>query len=195
MKIICITGGTGSQPENSKEWYTLPDSTLLRSNNPFFIPEFDSEFEGIPMLAIRIDRLGKNIASKFASRYYKEATAAVCVVAKNLLENLKKTGKPWSRAVTFDRSCLMGNFFDKSILLESESVRIVLSDREYYFSLHPAIEAIDEIIAEVSSDNTLKTGDIVLISLTQMGMPLRIGETMHVSLPEKNINFLTIRMR
>ncbi len=195
MKIFCINSCNGVNHTDFNDWYILPDSTILRSNNPFFIPEFDSEFTCIPYLSVRIDRLGKNIASKFASRYYSEATISVCVVAKNLLARLRGEGKSWSRAVAFDRSCLMGNFVGKSIIFDSESIAFSLGDADRIFNLAPAIASIDDMVSIVSSDNTLKTGDIVMVGLDCAGIPLKIGENLRVKLGDKDTELLRIRIR
>ncbi len=194
MKIFCVISNYATGPGETAEWYTLPDSTLLRSNNPFFIPDFDTEFVGIPSIAVRIDRLGKNIAPKFASRYYSEATMAVCVVAKNLLRELSEAGKPWSRAVAFDRSCLMGDFVDKNQLLESRNIKVKCGSEEYGYEFDRINRSIDEAVSMVSSDNTMKTGDIVLAAMMPEGLPLHIGDTLDVTLPSDR-NLLTIRMR
>lgn len=193
MKIFCVTSNYNTGSGETPEWYTLPDSTLLRSNNPFFIPDFDTEFVGIPSIAVRIDRLGKNIAPKFASRYYSEATMAVCVVAKNLLKELSEAGKPWSRAVAFDRSCLMGDFVDKNQLLESHIIEVKCGAEECRYEFDRINKSIDDAVSMVSSDNTMKTGDIVLAAMMPEGIPFHIGDTLDIALPSGKL--LTIRMR
>ncbi|HAO63855.1 MAG TPA: 2-hydroxyhepta-2,4-diene-1,7-dioate isomerase, partial [Porphyromonadaceae bacterium] len=52
---------------------------MLVGNKPFFIPDFAPEFVLHPALAVRIDRLGKNIAPRFAHRYYQSASACAVV--------------------------------------------------------------------------------------------------------------------
>ena len=48
--------------------YEIPDSSLLRSGQPFFIPDFAGEFRAMPSAVVRIGRLGKGIAPRFAVR-------------------------------------------------------------------------------------------------------------------------------
>lgn len=193
MKIFCVVNNYGKPGNGDSEWYTLPDSTILRSDNPFFIPEFDSEFVAVPTVALRINRLGKSVAPKFAHRYYSEATMAACVVAKNLLKELSAAGKPWSRAVAFDRSCLTGDFIDKEELFGAESIKVRCGSKEDIYDLKAIRMSIDEMVAVVSCDNTLKTGDMVLAALMPEGLPLAIGDTLDISIPSRNL--LTIRIR
>ena len=45
------------------------DSSLLKDGKPFFIPDFSSEIHYETEIVVKIDRLGKNIAERFAHRY------------------------------------------------------------------------------------------------------------------------------
>ena len=42
------------------------DSSLLKDGKPFFIPDFSSEIHYETEIVVKIDRLGKNIAERFA---------------------------------------------------------------------------------------------------------------------------------
>lgn len=90
MKIFNIIGRYSDVPEQEINWHMLQDSTVIRSDNPFFVPDFDTEFRLYPSLAIRIDRLGKSIAPKFAHRYYAQVTLAATVRAENILSELRQ---------------------------------------------------------------------------------------------------------
>ena len=50
--------------------FMKPDSALLKDSKPFFIPDFSQQVDYETELVVRINRLGKNIAPRFASRYY-----------------------------------------------------------------------------------------------------------------------------
>lgn len=164
MKIFCITGNRSSE-ETPLSWYVLTDSSILRSDNPFFVPDFDTEFIACPSLAVRIDRLGKSIAPRFASRYYNEATVGVVVVARRLLGELRREGMPWDRAVAFDRSCFIGEFRAASTILDGGDIELTCGDSRILINAGQLRLGVDETVAEVSRTNTLKTGDLILCSL------------------------------
>ena len=69
--------------------FTKPDSALLRDGKPFFLPQAWGEISYEAEVVVRICRLGKNIAAKFASRYYEEAGICLAIEASDLLEKLK----------------------------------------------------------------------------------------------------------
>ena len=46
--------------------FMKPDSALLKDSKPFFIPDFCEQVDYETELVVRISRLGKNIAERFA---------------------------------------------------------------------------------------------------------------------------------
>lgn len=61
-----------------------PDSALLKDSKPFFIPDFSQQVDYETELVVRINRLGKNIAPRFASRYYDAVTVGIDFTARDL---------------------------------------------------------------------------------------------------------------
>lgn len=49
--------------------HVIPDSAIGRDSQPWFLPDFGSNWRGYEAVAVRIGRLGKGIAPKFAERY------------------------------------------------------------------------------------------------------------------------------
>ena len=78
MKIIAV--GMNYAAHNKELHHSLKlseptifmksDSSLLKDGKPFFIPDFSSEIHYETEIVVKIDRLGKNIAERFAHRYY-----------------------------------------------------------------------------------------------------------------------------
>lgn len=162
MKIFRIIDKT-INGTNDICWYMLPDSAIVRSDNPWFVPDFDSEFRLYPMVAVRIDRLGKSISAKFACRYYNEATICLAASAYGLLTQLRRDGLPWDRAVSFDKSCMMGDFIPASELFKDSHLKIKLGDKIVGINAVGLQTMINEIIPVISKDNTIKTGDLILL--------------------------------
>ena len=82
--------------------FMKPDTALLRNGNPFFLPDFSDEIHYETELVIKINRLGKNIAEKFAHRYYDELTVGIDFTARDLQRKQKELGLPWEIAKAFD---------------------------------------------------------------------------------------------
>ena len=97
MKIICIArnyaahaeeldrqvgGGTPCPPEPA--WFLKPDTALLRNNDPFYIPAFSQEVHYECELVVRINRVGKGIAERFAHRDYDQVGLGIDFTARDL---------------------------------------------------------------------------------------------------------------
>ena len=79
-------------------WFLKPDTALLRNNDPFYIPAFSQEVHYECELVVRIDRVGKSIAERFAHRYYKEVGLGIDFTARDLQRQAAAEGLPWSAA-------------------------------------------------------------------------------------------------
>ncbi len=179
MKIFNIIGKYEAGRDQEINWHMLQDSNVIRSDNPFFVPDFDSEFRLYPSLAIRIDRLGKSIAPKFAHRYYAQATLAATVRAENLLASLRTGGLPWDKAVSFDRCCMIGDFRPIENFSEVSEILFHIGDSSQRISLAGFKTDIDRIIALVSENNILKMGDIILLTGEETGFKLAPGQNLY----------------
>lgn len=180
-------------PDAPMRWLSLPDSSLLKTDNPFFVPDFDTDFMARPVLAVRNDKLGKSISARFADRYCREFAAGVVIFAGNLLEKLREEGAPWTAATGFDRSCVIGSFHPLS---EYDGFRkIVFSDSEgnSHEGMLPPYEAIGKALEPISAYNTMKTGDLLL--LPPDIEPLRLTINSRIDISSHGQSLLNIKIK
>lgn len=179
MKIFCVVKGGRLGRAGSEEWYLLSDSMLLKSDNPMFVPDFDTDFRIFPAAAFLIERLGKSISRRFARRYYRRGALAAQVAACNLLDELRTQGEFVTPALAFDRSLLLGDFMDLDAP-EAHDAILRCGDAEMQFDLTEAMDAADEAIERISRNNTLKTGDIIIPCIAGDGINIRPGMNLEV---------------
>jgi 2-keto-4-pentenoate hydratase/2-oxohepta-3-ene-1,7-dioic acid hydratase in catechol pathway len=154
--------------------FMKPDTALLRNNKPFFIPDFTEELHYETELIVKINRLGKNIAPKYAHRYYSEIGLGVDFTARDVQRRLKNEGKPWEISKAFDNSAVIGDFIPVEKLGNVQDIRFSLQlNGTTVQQGHSAdmIFPIDELIAYVSCFFTLKIGDILFT-----GTPAGVGK-------------------
>lgn len=154
--------------------FMKPDTALLKNNKPFFIPDFTDELHYETELIVKINRLGKNIAAKYANRYYSEIGLGVDFTARDLQRKLKAEGKPWEVCKAFDNSAVIGDFLPVEQLGNVQDIRFSLNlNGKTVQQGHSAdmIFAIDDLIAYVSRFFTLKIGDILFT-----GTPVGVGK-------------------
>lgn len=157
-----------------KGWRLLADSSMMRTNNPFFVPEFDGGVLGHPALAFRASRLGKSIAPRFAQRYFSEFAPALIFRADAYADSLRKRGLSDSPASVFDRAFVVGEFvsLDK---LKGDKVLFCADNQQW--TLDSPLNALASALENVTLDNTLKMGDLLVIEASGRGLEPSINST------------------
>lgn len=186
MKIICVARNYHlhikemmNEIPTEPTFFFKPDVSLLRNNEPFFIPEFSKNIHHEIELVYRICKVGKSISPRFAHRYYDAIALGVDFTARDLQERCIKEGLPWEMAKAFDNAAAISTFIPKN---EFENLNKI------YFSLKinektvqqgissDMIFSIEDVIAHVSNFITLKTGDLIYTGTPAGVGPVKIGD-------------------
>lgn len=149
------------------------DSSLLKDGKPFFIPDFSSEIHYETELVVKIDRLGKNIAERFAHRYYSEVTVGIDFTARDLQRRLREQGLPWEICKAFDNSAVIGTFIplEEAGNVNQLSFHLDMNGKTVQQgNTADMLFSVDQIIAYVSRFFTLKIGDLIYT-----GTPVGVG--------------------
>lgn len=159
--------------------FMKPDSAILKDGKPFFIPDFSRRIDYETELVVRICRLGKHIAPRFAHRYYDAVTIGIDFTARDLQEEFRSEGLPWELCKGFDDSAVLGRFVSLESLPSVQDLSFHLEiDGQMVQQGHTAemLFGIDEIIAYVSQFCTLKIGDLIFTG-TPFGVgPVSVGQ-------------------
>ena len=160
--------------------FTMPETSLLKDGKPFFLPQFSNRIEYETELVFHISRLGKNIAPKFAHRYYDSVTVGIDFTARDIQAEARRTGNPWDISKGFDYSAPIGRFVPlPEMPPKADNIEFSMrlngtpaqqgNSRDMIFS-------IDRIIAYVSQFYTLKIGDIIFTGTPAGVGPVKIGD-------------------
>lgn len=160
--------------------FIKPDSSMAQApaskgsaNKPFFLPDFSNEVHYETELVIKICKLGKNIAARFAHRYYEEVTVGLDLTARDLQQKLRKAGMPWEISKGFDGSAVLGDFVPLKELGDVQNLDIKLDINGKTVQngcTADMIFAVDTVIEYASRFFTLKTGDLIYT-----GTPAGVG--------------------
>ena len=170
MKIICIGRNyakhiqelANEKPTNPVV-FLKPDSAILPSKNPFFIPPFSNNVQYEVEILVKINKVGKFIDVKFAHKYYDEIGLGIDFTARDVQNECKEKGLPWEKAKAFDGSAVVGEFYPKekfdlgNISFQLYKNEVLVQDGKS----NEMLWKIDELIAYVSQYFTLKKGDII----------------------------------
>lgn len=203
MKIICVGK---NYAEHVKEFdnvmptepviFTKPDSALVRPNFPFFYPEFSNNIHFEVELVIRINKVGKNIAEKFAHKYYHEMAIGIDFTARDIQLRAKENGLPWALSKGFDGSAPLSEFREISSYGELNDIRFSLQQNgELRQSGHSVdmLFSVDKIIAYVSSFMTLKKGDLIFTGTPSGVGPIAIDDKLEAFIGEEKL--LEVRVK
>lgn len=148
MKIIEVS------PSSPLDITIHPDSSILQSGKVYFLPEDDAPVKAAAHIAFRICRLGKNISTKYAPRYYDAATVAFRTFPANGIPK----GQEGIYAA-MDASTLIGDWQD--ISLTNETIKVTINGNETDIS--PMADIANRAITEISRNVTFKIGDILML--------------------------------
>ena len=154
--------------------FLKPDTALLRTGWPFFVPDFSQEVHYEAEVVVRICRLGRSIAERFAQRYYDAVSVGIDFTARDLQRELRAKGLPWELSKAFDGSAAVGQFVPLEELggdVQRLDFSLSIDGREVQCG-HTAdmTHTVDQIISYASQYFTLRTGDLIYT-----GTPAGVG--------------------
>jgi 2-keto-4-pentenoate hydratase/2-oxohepta-3-ene-1,7-dioic acid hydratase in catechol pathway len=146
------------------------DSCLLNGRKPFFTPEGASEIGVTPCIILRVSRLGKEIAPKFANRYYDAVAPGADFIDISKAREAQKAGRPWTEALAFDYSLAIGEWISN----DEMSATPLLNDE--------LIISPEEAVAQASKTMTIRQGDLIYIQAKQAPRPVQREEIIRVEI-------------
>ncbi len=186
MKIIAIGR---NYVEHAKElnnpvpkepmFFMKPETSIIRNNKPFFYPDFSNDVHYETEIVLKINRLGKNIETRFAHRYYDEIGLGIDFTARDLQQKCKEKGKPWEIAKAFDGAAPLSEFVDKNNYKSLNDLKFSLElngELVQDGTTKDMIFPFDELISYISKFVTLKIGDLIFTGTPAGVGPVKKGD-------------------
>lgn len=181
MKIICIGRNyaahideLNNERPSEPVVFIKPDSAVLPKEQDFYIPEFSDEVHYEVEVLVKIKKVGKHIAQKFAHTYYDEISLGIDFTARDLQTKLKAKGLPWEKAKGFDGAAVIGKWIAKDNYPNLNALKFGLEKNGSVVQSGDTslmLWKIDELIAHVSTFFMLKKGDVIFT-----GTPSGVGK-------------------
>ena len=203
MKIICIGRNyidhikefDNGAPTEEPIYFLKPDTSLLRNNDPFFIPNFSEQVDYETELVVKINRVGKCIEERFAYKYYDEVGLGIDFTARDIQRKAMAAGHPWEKAKGFDRSAAVSPRF-----LSLSELGKKVEDLRFEMSLNGEVRqvgepknmifSVDKLICYLSRFMTLRMGDLIFTGTPSGVGPVKKGDVLRASLEgEELFNF------
>lgn len=162
--------------------FTKPDTAVIRSNAPFYYPDFSSDIHHEVELVLRISREGKNVEEKFAGKYFDAIGIGIDFTARDLQQRAKEKGLPWDIAKGFNGSAPLSDRFIPVAEFKD------LKDINFSLAINGGIRqqgntglmifSFEYIISYLSKFFTLRTGDLVFTGTPKGVGPVSVGDTL-----------------
>ncbi|KAJ3866768.1 hypothetical protein EV359DRAFT_71624 [Lentinula novae-zelandiae] len=167
-------------------FFLKPTTTYLPSGGKVEIPNgilCHHEVE----LGLVIGKRGRDISQANADSHIAGYALAVDMTARNLQEQVKSKGLPWSAAKGFDTFTPIGSFIPKSDVKDPHDLRLWLKINGAFKqngTTSDMIFRIPRLIEHISSIMTLEEGDLVLTGTPAGVGPINAGDVIECALSD-----------
>jgi acylpyruvate hydrolase len=169
-------------------FFLKPSSSFIQEPSKVEIPKGINCHHELE-LGVVIGKTGKNISHKDAFNHVVGYCLALDMTARCIQNQAKKEGSPWSKAKGFDTFTPVGNFIEKSKILDPSQLRLKLmvgnrvaqngKTSDMIFSIPTLIEYVSKIM-------TLEQGDVILTGTPSGVSQVLPGEKMIGELSSKD---------
>ena len=172
MKIIGFVYHNGQT-----EMVLKGDSCLLNGRKPLFVPDWTNELGMTECVILRVSRLGKEIAPKFAGRYYDAVAPGADFIALDRAREAQAAGKPWTTAIAFDYSLAIGEW---------------ITDNEQW-TMDDLVLSPEEAVSEASKVMTIRQGDLIYIQRKHAPQPVHKEQIIRMETDGKETLYCKIK--
>ncbi len=203
MKIFCIGRNYADHAQEMNApvpevpmFFMKPDTAILRPGAPFFYPSFTKELHFECEIVVKINRVGKKIAEKFAYKYYDEIGLGIDFTARDLQRQCKEKGHPWEIAKAFEGSAPISKEFISKSSLDLKNTAFSLTkngETVQQGNTKDMLFTIDQLISYISGFMTLKKGDLIYTGTPAGVGPTRIGDELKGYIEEREMFSVCIK--
>lgn len=177
MKVFVVENNYGECRPDESGWFILADSAMSNTGKPFYTPENLGKVEVALAQAVKVSRLGKHVAEKFAERYYDSTAPALLFSLPDYKRKLTEAGLPPDAARNFDRALVVADFMPKGD--EARYELRINNQPATAFENEKLCRKVENLIPELSFLNTLKMGDVIVAGMTAP-LEIRPGDILEV---------------
>lgn len=156
--------------------FIKPDTALLQNKGTLYLPDYSQEIHYEIELIFKVCLEGKFIQPQYALKYVNQISVGIDFTARDVQEECKKKGLPWTKAKCFNGSAAVGDFIPLSDVPDLKNITFELyQNGELKQKGNSAYMLFDvpTIISYISTIMTLKKGDIIFT-----GTPAGVGKTL-----------------
>ncbi|ESK85609.1 mitochondrial protein [Moniliophthora roreri MCA 2997] len=165
-------------------FFLKPTSSYVQSGGQVEIPRGVAAHHEVE-LGLVIGKRGRDLTQANAEEHIAGYALAVDMTARNVQEQVKKRGLPWSTAKGFDTFTPIGQFIPKSDVQDAHDLKLSLKVNgavKQDGSTADMIARIPRLLEHISSIMTLEEGDLILTGTPAGVGPVNPGDKVECSL-------------
>jgi len=193
-KIICVGQNylrhieeLKSQRSKDPLIFMKPSTAILHEGKSIKLPDFSKEVHHETELALLVGKEAKNISREHWKDHVNGFGVALDLTLRDVQNEAKKNGHPWTICKGFDGSCPISTFIPLNKIKDVQrlKIRLFVNDnlRQDGFT-GDMIWSVGELLAFISKFFTLEPGDIVLTGTPDGVGNLRSGDQLRASISE-----------
>ncbi|MFM2375453.1 MAG: hypothetical protein RLZZ165_550 [Bacteroidota bacterium] len=197
MKIICVGRNYAAHAAELAHpvldqplIFLKPDSAVLRDNADFYLPGFSHEIHWECELVYRICKEAKYVNRRFAWQYVDGIGLGIDFTARDLQDEIKKKGHPWTLAKMFDGSAPISDFHDPHQYADHRNLHFELRVNEVVkqsgFS-GDMIFPFEVLLEYITQFITLRKGDLIFTGTPGGVGKVHAGDHLRASLEGKGL--------
>ena len=144
--------------------FTRPDTSLGKSYEDFYVPEFIDSVSFCPVLFARVCKAGRSVAVKFADRYYDGINYGIL-----LYPGLSRDDGPYGIACSscLDRTTILPAPLYNKVTLgrEGNVFRLEAGNKELFSFNRGTAEMLEKAVGQVTGYVHIRIGDVIAIEL------------------------------
>jgi acylpyruvate hydrolase len=159
--------------------FLKPTSSYVRRGNPIEIPPSVKELHHEVELGVIIGSKGRDISVNDAMKFVAGYVVALDMTARDIQDEAKKAGLPWTEAKGYDTFCGIGEYIPKHWITNPDNVELWLrvdGELKQQGNTKDMIFKIPFLINYISSIMTLEPGDLILTGTPKGVGPVTAGQ-------------------
>ncbi|KAJ1986382.1 hypothetical protein H4R33_003394 [Dimargaris cristalligena] len=174
----------GNQVPKAPFFFLKPTSSYVTPPQPIEVPQGCTVHHEVE-LGVVIGQTGRDIAEADAMKHVAGYALALDLTARNMQDDVKHRGLPWSAAKGFDTFTPIGEFIPRDRVTDPHQVRLwceVDGVAKQDGTTADMLFRIPQLVAHVSSIMTLEAGDVVLTGTPKGVGPIEPGQSITVGM-------------
>lgn len=193
-KIICVGRNYVSHAKELKNpvptepvLFLKPPSAYVREGSPVLMPYYCHNLHHEVELAVVIGKGGTAISKVTAMEHVGGYALCLDMTARDIQDECKKKGLPWTLAKAFNTSCPVSDFIPKEKIADPQNLRLWLKVNDKLRqegNTSSMIFSVPYLISYISEIISLEEGDIILTGTPEGVAAVQEFDELHAGLED-----------